>query len=175
MEDGPILKYTTLKDWPDYLKANPFSSTCQLVTKNGKVKLNTFILAAISPFLEQLLSTLPPYIEACIILPDIEWTEVSQFLDSISNINENLTLTKSLAQILGIHLNNFKESSIFIQSDTEKNIVEPDQINELKSDQDQSQPIDSEENIVEQVSLPSSEDGRGRRLVITMFPQCGRS
>ena len=109
MEEGLTLKYNTLKHWPEYLKANSFSSTCQLVTKNGKVKLNTIILAAISPFLEQLLSTLPPFIESCIILPDIEWTDVTQFLESFSNENENLTLTYSLAQILGIQLNHFQE------------------------------------------------------------------
>ena len=121
---GLTLKYNTLEDWPDYLKANSLSSTCQLVTKNGNTKINTFILAAISPFLGQVLSTLPPFIESCIILPDIEWTEISQFLKSFSKSSEHVMISKSLSQVLGINLNSFIEVSMRNQSNTIENIVD---------------------------------------------------
>ena len=45
------------------------------------------------------------------LLPDIEWTDMSQFLESYSKSNKNLTIIKSLAKILGINVNKCTEVS----------------------------------------------------------------
>ena len=72
MVRGLTLKYEMVEeDWHDFMSVNPYSESCQLVGKNGKITLNTFILASISPFLAKLLLTLLPYIDGCLILPDV--------------------------------------------------------------------------------------------------------
>ena len=109
MKKGLTLKYDTLENLPDFLEENSHSPTCQFVCENGKGKINTIILAAISPFLKDLLSSLPSYIERCVILPDIEWADFSQFLESLSQCNENFTVSKSLVTLLGINLDHFNE------------------------------------------------------------------
>ena len=104
MQKGLKLSYDTLDNWSDFLKSDAKSSVCQIVAKNGKGKLETFILAALSPFLGDLLSDLPPYMNGCIILPDFDWTDIFQFLNSISQSGETFQLSKQLAGVLGIDL-----------------------------------------------------------------------
>jgi len=112
MLKGLTLKYDTHDNWRDFLQTNSFSPVCKIVAKNGEGNFNPVILAALSPFLKDMLSSVPPYIEGCIIMPDIEFTEVSQFLESLFHPNKNITVTQSLVRILGINLELFNEATV---------------------------------------------------------------
>lgn len=54
-----------------------------LVGLDGQGWTSQFLLASVSPWIEELVSSLPLHTDHCIILPDVTWKEVSAFFKSV--------------------------------------------------------------------------------------------
>jgi len=94
------LKEDSLSHWNRLLNARSEDKNCEIVGIDGKGLSHKVMLAAASPFLKELLETVPPYIEGCVILPDIERKYINQFLESISLPGQNFAVSESLANLL---------------------------------------------------------------------------
>jgi len=75
---------------------------CKIVGQHGKGMTSNLLLAAISPWLKELLQAIPPYIDGCVILPDIEWKDISQFLESLTQPGQSFVVLDDLVKLLGI-------------------------------------------------------------------------
>lgn len=81
---------------------------CQVVGENGKGMSSNLLLAAVSPWLKDLLQAIPPYIDGCVILPDIDWKDISQFLESLTKPQQGFMVKRELVKLLGIETANIK-------------------------------------------------------------------
>jgi len=76
------------------------AKNCEIVGIDGKGFSHKVMLAAVSPFLKELLQSIPPYIDGCVILPDIQKRDIGQFLESLSYPGQTFTVSETLANLL---------------------------------------------------------------------------
>jgi len=105
------------------LYENNGAKNCQVVGENGTGMSSNLLLAAVSPWLKDLLQATPPYIDGCLILPDIDWTDISEFLESLTQPGQVFIVANELVKLLGIVTSDVKvtkeEGGFNLESDND--------------------------------------------------------
>ena len=101
-----LLKESPRVHWEKIVLNNELSNV-KVVGKDGSGFTSDFFLAAASPWIKDLLSSVPSHMEHCIILPQFNWEDINDFLTGMVQIEPMWEVSNELGDLLkispGIH------------------------------------------------------------------------